>query len=48
MDAFGDPLGDSQRGVASPHSRRLVSDLDDSRLLDKQASNRAFAEKPEL
>jgi hypothetical protein len=30
------------------HSRRLMRDLDDTRLLGEQATNGAFTEEPEL
>jgi hypothetical protein len=48
MDTLGDPFGNSQGGVPSPHSGGLVGDLDDSGLLDEQSADRTFAENPKL
>src|SRR5258708_5739430 len=48
MNMLCDPLWNSQRGITSPHLRRLVSDRDHSGLSDEEAPDRAFAEKPEL
>jgi hypothetical protein len=48
MDTLCDPLWNSQRGVTSPHFRRLVSDRDNAGLSDEEAPDRAFAEKPEF
>jgi hypothetical protein len=48
MDTLCDPLWNSQRGITSPHLRRLVSDRDHSGLSDEETPDRAFAEKPEF
>ena len=52
LEASVDPLSDafwnSQRDVPPPRLRSLMGDGDDSRLLDKEAPDRAFAEKPKL
>jgi hypothetical protein len=45
MDTLGNPFRGSQKGIASPNFGGRVRDLDDRRLLNKEAADRIFAEK---